>query len=94
MADCQAKVSYSTHAVLLDQDIFRLEVTVSNARLTCRRTDDTSLHLHQELSRDSTCSLNVNDCCVCFHLFIHCIHGVLLFGVTGCLTLSAEDLHV
>ncbi len=67
VADCQAEVSYGTHAVLLNQDIFRLEVTVSNAGLTCRRTDDTSLHLHQELSRDSACLPNVNDCCVRVH---------------------------
>ena len=61
VADCQAEVSYSTHAILLDQDIFRLEVTVSNARFTCRRPDNTSLYLHQELSRNSPCLLNVNN---------------------------------
>lgn len=48
MADCQTKVSYSTRAVLLNQNIFGLEVTVSNARFTCTRTNTTALHLHQE----------------------------------------------
>lgn len=73
VADSQAEVSYGTHAVLLDQDIFRLEVTVSNARLTCGRTDNTSLYLHQDLSRNRTCLLNVNNflsCSCCFHLFV------------------------
>lgn len=51
MADCQAKVSDGAHAVLLNQDILRLEVTMSNARLTCTRTENTSLHLHRELSK-------------------------------------------
>lgn len=36
VADCQAEVGDGTHEVLLNQDILRLEVTVSNARLTCR----------------------------------------------------------
>lgn len=53
MADCQAEVSNGAHAVLLNQDILRLEVTMSNARLTCKRTDNTSLNLHQQLSRNS-----------------------------------------
>lgn len=48
MADSQTKVSYSTCAVLLNQNIFGLEVTVSNARFTCTRTNTTALHLHQE----------------------------------------------
>lgn len=53
MAHCQAQVSYGTHTVLLNQDIFRLEVAVSDAWLTCERTQNTSLHLHG-LSRNST----------------------------------------
>lgn len=48
MADSQTKVSYSTCAVLLNQNIFGLEVTVSNARFTCTRTNTTALHVHQE----------------------------------------------
>lgn len=46
MADCQSEVSDRARAVLLNKDIFRLEVTVSNAWLTCRGKDNNSLCLH------------------------------------------------
>lgn len=50
VADGQAEVSDGTHAVLLHQDIFRLEVPVSDARLTCRRTDNTSFASRAQLT--------------------------------------------
>ena len=82
MADCQAEVSYGTHAVLLNQDIFRLEVTVSDPRLTCRRTDNTSLYLHQELSRNSARWLDVNN---------HCVHFDVPAAIT-CLVITSRVL--
>lgn len=36
VADSQAQVSDGAHSVLLNQDVLRFEVTVSNARFTCR----------------------------------------------------------
>lgn len=43
VANSQAQVSNSTHVVLLHQDIFRLEITMSDTRFTYRIEDNISV---------------------------------------------------
>lgn len=53
MANCQTKVSYGAHTVLLNQYIFRLEVPMSDARFTFRR-------IHQNNGMNRLTSKKIN----------------------------------